>query len=168
MVMPCGRVKTPSPQEPRKPPSRSYTMTGCSLRLKTYTRSRESVATPATSPCHQPAGSCSQPSASSNLKLPSPTIISCPPSPGPQHSSTATVRERHRATRQPAAPLRSRYRRSPRLRPCATSIYDVCLIADLEQTLHSVRRRCTLVLPAVVTASERQSAPARGGRAARC
>src|SRR5256885_14604098 len=35
-------------------------MIGCSDRLKTYTRSRESVATPATSPWLKPSGICSQ------------------------------------------------------------------------------------------------------------
>src|SRR6266852_2235695 len=50
-------------------------MTGCSLRLKTNTRSVESVATPATSPWLQPAGSCSQSGTSSNVKVLSPTSM---------------------------------------------------------------------------------------------
>src|ERR1041385_122876 len=54
-------------------------MTGCSLRLKTKTRSCASVATPATSPCVQPEGSCSQSGTSSYLRVLSPTSMSdCP------------------------------------------------------------------------------------------
>src|SRR5437868_11314391 len=50
-------------------------MTGCSLRLNTYTRSCESHATPATSPWVHPSGSCSQLGTSSNVRLLSPTSI---------------------------------------------------------------------------------------------
>src|SRR5256885_16994258 len=42
-------------------------MIGCSDRLKTYTRSRESVATPATSPWLKPSGICSQLGTSSKV-----------------------------------------------------------------------------------------------------
>src|ERR1700680_3982243 len=50
-------------------------ITGCSLRLKTKTRSCESVATPATSPCVQPVGSCSQSATSSKVIVFSPTSM---------------------------------------------------------------------------------------------
>src|SRR5229473_6337097 len=50
-------------------------MTGCSLRLKTNTRSAESVATPATSPWLQPDGSCSQSGTSSKVNVLSPTSM---------------------------------------------------------------------------------------------
>src|SRR5262245_35181329 len=50
-------------------------MTGCAERLKTYTWSVESVATPATSPWLNPDGSCSQPGTSSKVSAPSPSAI---------------------------------------------------------------------------------------------
>src|SRR5712691_532027 len=50
-------------------------MTGCSLRLKTNTRSAASVATPATSPWLQPEGSCSQSGTSSKVNVLSPTSM---------------------------------------------------------------------------------------------
>src|SRR5229473_2484157 len=50
-------------------------MTGCSLRLKTNTRSAASVATPATSPWLQPGGSCSQSGTSSKVNVLSPTSM---------------------------------------------------------------------------------------------
>src|SRR5258708_35336146 len=53
-------------------------MTGCSPGLKTNTRSSASVATPATSPCVQPDGSCSQSGTSSNVNGLSPTSMHPP------------------------------------------------------------------------------------------
>src|SRR5262245_26976371 len=64
--MPCGRRKTPSPQERRNVPSRSNTMTGCSPRLNTWTRSRPSTATLVASTNDQPSGSLPQPSTARN------------------------------------------------------------------------------------------------------
>src|SRR5215468_6093039 len=78
--MPCVRVlNIPSPQERRKLPSRSKTITGCSLRLKTYTLSLESTATPATSMNSQPGGSFSQFSTGvkSSMPLPMTVAIMC-------------------------------------------------------------------------------------------
>ena len=51
-----ARLNRPSPQEPWKEPSGPNTITGCSPRLKTYTRSRESVATATASIQPQPGG----------------------------------------------------------------------------------------------------------------
>src|SRR5262249_59023281 len=74
--MPCVRVlNRPSPQERRKLPSRSKTTTGCSLRLKTYTLSLESTATPATSMNSQPDGSFSQFSTGLKSSMPLPTTV---------------------------------------------------------------------------------------------
>src|SRR2546423_5505375 len=74
--MPCVRVlNIPSPQERRKLPSRSKTITGCSLRLKTYTLSLESTATPATSMNSQPDGSFSQFSTGVKSSIPLPTTV---------------------------------------------------------------------------------------------
>src|SRR5260370_15506652 len=53
-------------------------MTGCSPRLNTNTRSWASVATPATSPCVQPDGSCSHSGTSSNVNGLSPTSMHPP------------------------------------------------------------------------------------------
>src|SRR5215813_11606561 len=50
-------------------------MTGCAERLKTYTWSLESVATPATSPWLNPDGICSQPGTSSKVIARSPSAI---------------------------------------------------------------------------------------------
>src|SRR6058998_3058020 len=74
--MPCVRVlNRPSPHERRKLPSRSKTITGCSLRLKTYTLSLESTATPATSMNSQPDGSFSQFSTGVKSSMPLPTTV---------------------------------------------------------------------------------------------
>src|SRR5215470_4363171 len=74
--IPCVRVlNRPSPQERKKLPSRSKTITGCSLRLKTYTLSLESTATPATSMNSQPDGSFSQFSTGVKSSIPLPTTV---------------------------------------------------------------------------------------------
>src|SRR5262245_62171323 len=74
MVMPCARANSPSPHEYRKLPSRSNTATGCSPRLKTNTRSRESVATAATSSHVKLAGRRNQSACGSNKNGDSPTL----------------------------------------------------------------------------------------------
>src|SRR6266704_2998275 len=74
--MPCVRVlNMPSPQERRKLPSRSKTITGCSLRWKTYTLALQSTATPATSMNSQPDGSFSQFSTGVKSRIPLPTTV---------------------------------------------------------------------------------------------
>jgi hypothetical protein len=60
MTMPCARGNIPSPNERRKLPSRSNTITGCSPRLKTNTLSFLSTPTPPISLNDQPVGSFAQ------------------------------------------------------------------------------------------------------------
>src|SRR5215469_5203865 len=78
---PCARGYWPSPQDRRKLPSRSNTMTGCSPRLKTYTLSLASTPTAPTSLNDHPSGSFAQFSMMRYLKSPAPTMtaISSPP-----------------------------------------------------------------------------------------
>src|SRR5262249_887088 len=88
IVMPCGRAKRPSPHEPMKRPSRSKIMTGWSPRLKTKTRSSESIATPATSTKRQPSGRTPQPSHTSKRGTSSQAVTEpIPQSPSPRTSS---------------------------------------------------------------------------------
>src|SRR5437764_5070386 len=84
--MPCGRTKSFSPHESRNRPSRSKITIGWSPRLKTKTRSRESVATPATSTKRQPSGNTPQPSQTSNRGS-SPAVVTGPMSRTPAHGA---------------------------------------------------------------------------------
>src|SRR5262249_59632277 len=68
-------VNSPSPHERRKLPFSSYAMIGWSPRQIRNTRSSPSTATPATSRCSKPFGSCSHPSTTSYLMSASSAIL---------------------------------------------------------------------------------------------
>jgi hypothetical protein len=67
-------LNIPSPHDPTKLPSRSKIVTGCSPRLKTYTRSRRSTSTPETSLNDHPSGSRGQSWMNAKTYSPSPTV----------------------------------------------------------------------------------------------
>src|SRR5262245_60377116 len=135
IVIPCGRAKRSFPHEPTNRPSRSKMMRGWSPRLKTKTRSCESVATPATSTKRHPSGRAPQPSRTSK-RGPSATVrtdsIPRPPAPW--------------ASPGPGDVVAGRVQPDPVEAPIHGDVEHVLLVADAEIDVARVADRLASAL----------------------